>query len=234
MANFSSILGAVGAAAGGPVGAIGAGLISGIPSLLAAGKQKRAYKNLKLQDTTPEPFKEALALSRQNATSQLPGLGAGQNRLAATQAGATSGLLRGSGSTAALLGGLTAGVAQRQAGEQQLGIQGEQFRQRGQDQLRRDLATQADYNTNDLNNYNKERAALKQSSNENLSRGIGAITGGLASGINIGQQNKYTDAINKTSQLGGGGVGGGLMSFPPLPGKRRSPYSGLGVQYPSY
>lgn len=187
--------------AGGPLSlATGAlGLVNSIPSFFAAAKQKRMARNLKLQDTTPEAFKEALAMSRQSATSQMPGMGMLQNRLAQAQATGANALLRGGASSAALLGGLAAGEAQRQAAEQQLGVQGEQYRQGMQGQLRRDLATQADYKMNDLNNYRRDKAALIQSSNENLSRGLGALTGGIATGINLARTQQPDPAVDDTT-----------------------------------
>jgi hypothetical protein len=163
------------------------GLATAAPKLIASIKQGFQASNLKRQDTTPAAFKEKLALDRQAAaTGRLPGLGMQQERLGMVQSGALQSARLGAASGSDFLAAAQAADARRQMGEQQLGTQGLQYMEGSRRQLGADLTQQAAYQQQDLDTYNRTKAALTQSSAENASNAISGLASYGAAGINRG------------------------------------------------
>ncbi|QKG54384.1 hypothetical protein [Hymenobacter sp. BRD67] len=161
------------------------GAVAAAPKLYAAYKQNRAAANLKLQDTTPAAFREKAALDRQAAASGvMPGQNAAQTRLAGVQAGALQAARLGAASSGDLLAAAGAADARRQAGEQQLSTQAAQYGIQAQHVVGADLTQQAAYQKNDLDTYNRTKAALTQGSAENLNNAVEGAASYAAYGMN--------------------------------------------------
>ena len=161
------------------------GAFTAVPKVAAAIKQDEAARKLKLQDTTPAAFREKAALDRQAAASGvMPGQVGAQTRLAGIQAGALNAARMGAGSSSDFLAAAGAADARRQAGEQQLGTQAAQYGIRAQQQVGADLTQQAAYQKNDLDTYNKTKAALVQGSAENLNNAVEGAASYAAYGLN--------------------------------------------------
>lgn len=164
------------------------GAAQALPKLWQAFTQNSAIDNVKLQDSRPESFKEKLAMSRQAAnTARLPGQSYQENRLAQGQAGAVQNARLGAASSSDFLASAGAADARRQQGEQQLGIQGLQYQDQSKQRLGQALDQDAAYRTADLNNYNREKAALTQGAAENLNNAVGGAAGYAALAYNMGQ-----------------------------------------------
>lgn len=169
---------------------IGLGAVTTGLKLKAAYDQNQAARKLRLQNTTTPAEREQLAMSRQGAsTTRQPGLGYQENRLGQIQAGAMQGARLGAGSSGDFLAVAGAADARRQQGELQLGIQGLQYRDKMQGQLRQDLSAQTRRTDRDLAAYNQEKAALTQASAENLNNAVENGASYAAMGYN--QQQGY-------------------------------------------
>lgn len=153
---------------------------------------------VKKRDTTPEAFKESLALTRQAANSnRLPGQGAAENRLALQTAAVNAGALRAGGSSSDVLAALAGADARAQQSLAALTDRSEAYRQQQQGALRQGLAQQAAYQSADEQAYQRERGALKEA----------------------GQRNMY-GAVDGLSQLGVYALGKYGGGDPELPGTR--------------
>jgi hypothetical protein len=238
------------------------GLATAAPKLIASIKQGIQASKVKRQDTTPEAFKEKMALDRQAAaTGRLPGLGVQQGRLGMVQSGALQSARLGAASGSDFLAAAQAADARRQMSEQQLGLQGLQYMEGSRRQLGVDLNQQAGYQQRDLDTYNRTKAALTQSSAENAANAINGLASYGAAGINRGD-NLATAAASRaigTPSLGAGLIAplginstaaagdidlSALPDIPPVPGinnlqkpRRYRPglsnsYQGLGISRP--
>lgn len=178
---------------------LGAGALQAIPSIAAGIGQGKALRRLKLQDTTPAAFKEGLALQRQAAaTNTLPGQGMLQNRLAGTQAATVAAAQRAGSGASGVLATIAAANAQRMQGEQQLGAQGEAFRQAGQQRLIAMQGQQAAYQRADQQQLDAAKGALKEAAWRNITNGVGSFAGGLAAGANSMQNNAAAPGMAAT------------------------------------
>lgn len=131
--------------------------------------QLNKAKKVKVQDTTTPFERENMAMLRQDATSQFaPGYGLQRDQLAQGQAGVLSGALRAGGSGSDILSALSRSDAQRQQGMAALNVQNQQFQQQGRRALSAGLMQQAQRRLGDVNNANRERAALTQAGNQNI------------------------------------------------------------------
>jgi len=156
-----------------------------LPLLLAAAAAPSIYKGLaglfqlnqdvKKRDSTPDAFKESLALARQAAnTNRLPGEGQQVDRIAQGTAAVQAGALRAGGSSSDVLASLAAADAQQSRSLSELGVRSEAYHQQQQGQLRQGLAQQAQYQQNDQQNFEREKAALQEGGKRNV---FGAIDG---------------------------------------------------------
>lgn len=182
---------------------LGLGLASAVPSVIAGFQQRKAARNLRLQDTTTAGEREQLEMSRQAAaTGRMPGMGQMQNRLGMVQAGAVQNARLGAASSADFLASAGAADARRMQGEQQLATQGLQFQQQGQQQLRRDLTMQSQRQQKDLDTYNNTKAALTQGSATNLNNA-------LQTGVSYAAQAYNMDKNGASA----GGAGGSMGNY---------------------
>ena len=187
---------------GGALVTAGLGLASSIPKFYASYQQNKQANALKLADPTTPEEREQLAMSRQAAaTSRMPGQGQMENRLGMVQAGAVQNARMGAASSADFLASAGAADARQQQGEQQLGVQGQQFQAQGRLQLRSDLKMASQRRQHDLDTYNANKAALLQGSATNLDNGIGQIASYGAQALNMYENTQGTPA-------GAGGAGG--------------------------
>lgn len=204
-----------------PFGGLGVlGLATAAPKVIASVTQGNRAKNLKLQDSTPAAFTEKLQMSRQAAgTARLPGMSAQQTRLGAVQAGALQSARLGAGSGSDFLAAAGAADQRRQMGEMQLGNQGIAYMDKSRQQLGADLQQQAAYQQRDLDNFNREKAALTQSSAENANNAIAGAASYVAAGINR-QDNLDESSANRAAGLSPAGslLGAGGLTTPGLDG----------------
>jgi hypothetical protein len=167
--------------------------------LASAFGQKQKANNVKLQNTTTNGEREALAMSRQATnTSRLPGMGGAMNRLGMVQAGALQNARLGAASSSDFLASAGAADARRQQGEQQLAERGLAYQDASKQQLRRDLATQSAREQHDLDAYNAQKGALTQASNQNLASGLNTAASYGALAYNMGAN---MDAAGNTGQV---------------------------------
>ncbi len=215
-----------------PFGGAGAfaalGAAQAIPKVVASVSQGRAARRLKLQDSTPAAFSEKLAMDRQAAgAARLPGQSGQLTRLGQVQAGALQSARLGAASGSDFLAAAGAADERRQQGEIQLGVQGQQLMDRNRQVLGASLQQQANYQQRDLDNYNREKAALTQSSAENANNAIAGAASYAAAGINR-SDNLGEAAANRAAGLTppavplGAGLGTGLSKLP-APTARLSP-----------
>lgn len=206
----------------------GIGLASAVPKIIAGFSQRAQARRLKLADTTTAGEREQLAMSRQMAGSAvMPGMGAMQGRLGMVQAGAVQNARLGAASGADFLAAAGAADARRQQGEMHLGIQGQQFQQQSQMQLRRDLGVQSQRQQRDLDTYNNTKAALIEGSARNLDAGVQTLGSYAAAGLNMG-------AGSGAGAAAGGGPGmrglGQYGNVGYMPGEEYGPSNlGLGM-----
>lgn len=126
-------------------------------------------KKIRAKDTTPDAFKEALALTRQQAASQqVPGAGAEYNRLLQGQAAAVQQARLGAGSSADFLAASAGADGRRQQGMEKLGAMGMQYRDRATQQLGQRLAQLADFQRADQDRADQARAALRGAGQANI------------------------------------------------------------------
>jgi len=224
---------------GGLAAATALGLASSLPKLKAAYDQSRAADKLKLQDTRPAAFLEKMGLARQAAASgRLPGQAAQQARLGMVQAGALQNARLGAASSGDFLASASAADARRQQGEQQLGVQGQQYNDQAQQRLGSVLDQDANYRTKDRDTFNRTKAALTQSSAENLDNGVGTIAAYGAQGLNMGlglgagmQQAKDAEIGEETLEPRVPALTGGV---PPLPEPSYQPGQVMGLRRGRY
>ncbi|GAA4391894.1 hypothetical protein [Hymenobacter koreensis] len=157
------------------------GAVQAIPKVAAAITQKRQANRLQLQDSTPAAFREQMGNLRQAANSaQMPGMAAAENRLNQNLASGLAQASRAGTSSSQVLGTLAALDQNRQQGQQQLATQGLQYQDTARQRLNQGLTTQANYQMRDLDQFNKSKAALIQSSNQNLMNGIDGLASAAA------------------------------------------------------
>lgn len=162
------------------------GAAQALPKFFAAIGQKRKANKVQLQDTTPGAFREQLAGLRLEAnTARMPGMGAAENKLAQNFAAGAAATTRAGGSSADALAGISALSLQRQQGQAALTTQGLQYQDLAKQRLNAGLSQQAAYQQRDQDNYNREKAALLQSSNQNLQNGIDGVANFAALGLNL-------------------------------------------------
>lgn len=216
------------------------GAVSAIPKIFASVKQGKQARDLKITDSTPAAFTEKLQMSRQAAgTARLPGMAAQQMRLGQIQAGALQSARLGAVSGSDFLAAAGAADARRQSGELQLGAQGQAYNDKSRQQLGLDLSQQAAYQKNDLDQFNRTKAALTQSSAENANNAISSAASYAAAGINR-SDNLNEAAANRSAGLTPGYnplMQGGYQAplntapldgngySPSLPGLRRKRYA---------
>jgi len=189
---------------------LGLGALSAIPSVISGISQRSQANNLKLQNTETAAEREALAMSRQAAsTARLPNQGYQEGRLAQVQAGAVQNARLGAASSSDFLASAGAASARRQAGEQQLGIQGQAYNDKAKGQLRQDLATQSRRQQHDLDTYNQTKAALLQGSATNLNNAVQTGVAYGAQAYNMGAGKGTTPTPENST----GGVGGGYNPY---------------------
>lgn len=128
-------------------------------------------------DTTTPAELEQLAMARQAGASQLPGLGQYQARLAQTQNAAIQNAALGSGGASDFLAANSAADRVRQNGEQQLGVQGQQYHDQATRQLGATLSAYAQHQRADTERAAQANAQLKSAALQNLS---GAISDGAS------------------------------------------------------
>ena len=156
-----------------------------LPLLLAAAAAPSLMKGItglfqlnqdvQRRDTTPEAFKESLALARQQAvTSRLPNEGQEVNRIAQGTAAVSAAALRAGGSSSDVLSSLAAADSRQQQALAGLAARGEAYHQQQQGVLRQQLGQQAAFQRADQQNYERERGALKEGGLRNL---FGAVDG---------------------------------------------------------
>jgi hypothetical protein len=202
------------------------GGVQAIPQVLAAIKQKKLANRLKVQDTQPAAFKEQLAGLRLGAnTARLPGMGAAEDKLAQNFAAGAGAAVRGGGSSADVLAGINALSLNRQAGQSQLTTQGVQSQDAAKQHLNSGLSQQAAYQSKDLADFSRNKAALIQSSNQNLQNALGTIAGAGALA--------HQQATGGTSAPAAGSYGPGIpgldtFNFPQVPGNSTPAY-GVGL-----
>jgi hypothetical protein len=173
----------------------GLGLVTAIPKVIASVTQGAAARKLKLQNTQPAAFTEKMQLDRQAAsTARLPGIDGQQTRLGQVQAGALQNARLGAASGSDFLATAGAADARRQQGEVQLGAMGLNYQDKSRQQLGVDLTQQAAYQQRDLDNYNRTKAALTQSSAENANNAISGLASYAAAGINRSDNLSELDA----------------------------------------
>lgn len=214
----------------GGAGALAAiGAAQALPKVIASISQGAKARRVRLQDTTPAAFTEKLQMDRQAAgTARLPGLGAQQTRLGAVQAGALQGARLGAASGSDFLAAAGAADARRQQGEMQLGTMGLQYMDKSRQQLGASLQQQAAYQQHDLDNFNREKAALTQAEAENANAAIGTAASYAAAGINR-QDNLAEAAANRAAgspsygSFLNSGLGANLTPSLTPPTARRAP-----------
>lgn len=182
------------------------GAAQAIPKFLAAAKQKKQANRLTLQDTTPGASKEQLAGLRLGAnTARLPGMGAAENKLAQNFAAGAGAATRAGGSSADVLASINALSLNRQAGQNQLTTQGLNYQDVAKQRLNVGLGQQAGYQRADQEKFERSKAALIQSSNQNLMNGIDGIAGFAAMGVNGMMGGTPAPALNGLDALNYGG-----------------------------
>lgn len=192
------------------------GIATALPKVVASIKQSKQAQKLKLQDSTPAAFTEKLQLSRQAAgTARLPGMSGQQNRLGQVQAGALQNARLGAASGSDFLAAAGAADARRQAGEMQLGTQGLAYNDKSRQQLGADLTQQAAYQQRDLDNFNRTKAALTQSSAENANSAISGLASYGAAGLNR-SDNLNESAANRAVGLVPGATSLGVGNMAPI------------------
>lgn len=157
------------------------------PFLLAAAAIPALYKgiagvaqgikadNLSLRDTTPQAFRESLGLQRQLATADLPGEGQALDRLDAGANNVLAAGARAGTSASSILGLLGKTDEIRRRGLADLGARSDAFHQQQQRGLQGMLQQQAAYQAADRQELDRNKAALKESSERNI---YGALDAG--------------------------------------------------------
>jgi hypothetical protein len=186
-----------------------------LPLLLAAAAVPSIYKgiqgiaqgiqadHLKVRDTTPQAFRESLGLSRQAATAGLPGEGQQLNRLNAGTNNVLAAGARAGTSSSSILGLLGNADQTRARGLNELGARSDAYHQQQQRGLQGMLQQQAAYQTADRQEYDRNKAALKEASERNI---FGALEGGsqvAAYGLNGGAAGAQPTAAGGSNILGG-------------------------------
>lgn len=128
-------------------------------------------------DTTTPAEREQLALARQSAAAQLPGLGQYQARLAQAQNATVQNAALGSGGASDFLAANAAADRVRQNGEQQLVAQGQQYHDQATRQLGATLAAYGRHQQADTDRATQANAQLKGAALQNLS---GALSDGAS------------------------------------------------------
>lgn len=180
----------------------GIGLVSALPSIVSGFQQRKAARNLKLQNTETPEEREQLGMSRQAATTaRLPGIGQMQGRLGMVQAGAVQNARMGAASSSDFLASAGAADARRMQGEQDLGMRGLAYQDQSKMQLRRDLTTASNRRQKDLDTFNNTKAALTQSSATNLNNGVQTAAAFGAEARNTAMGLQGADAAGNMGQL---------------------------------
>ena len=163
-------------------------------------------KKVEQRDTTPEAFKESLALTRQQAASnRMPGQAEAENRILQGTAAVNAGALRAGGSSSDVLASLAASDAQQKQALSGLTTQATAYQQHQQSALHQMLLKQASYQKADQQAADLERGALKEASERNIFSGVDGLS----------QVAVY--ALNRGSGNGSSG------STPPIPNSSAAP-----------
>jgi hypothetical protein len=150
-----------------------------LPLLLAAAALPALYKGIKgfsqgreaellqQRDTTPPAFREALGLGRQAQTAQLPGLGTQLNRIEAGTNDTLQAATRAGTSGSSVLGLLGVADQNRQRALADIGARTDANQQVQNSHLQGLLREQAGYQLRDRQEFDRNRAALKQAADAN-------------------------------------------------------------------
>lgn len=210
------------------------GAAQAIPKVAAAISQKRKANRLQLQSTVPKAFTEQLAGLRLGAnTARLPGMGAAENRLAQNFAGGAQASLRSGASGADALAGISALSLQRQQGQSQLGIQGQQYQDAAKNRLNGGLSQLAAYQMKDQDDYSRNKANFVNGSNQNLNNAVNGMASFAALGLDgLGGGDGGVAGLGGTDALAGGALPA-LQGLPNLGLPGRLPaYTGNGSSNP--
>jgi len=201
------------------------GAASALPKLILGAKQLSDASRVKFTDTTTPEQREMLAIARQRAAfGRLPGANLAQMRLAQTQNATLQNAALGAGSGSDFLATAVASDRNRQAGELQLAVQGDQYNERAQAGLTGQLQMQAQQRQRDLLMYNQRKANLTQGGLENLGNAVDQGAAYAAYGAN-----KNADALaNDTSGYADRGpavdaLAPRTIGLAPLPGAAPTP-----------
>lgn len=158
-------------------------------------------------DTTTPAEREQLALARQSAAAQLPGLGQYQARLAQTQNAAVQNAALGAGGASDFLAANAAADRVRQNGEQQLAVQGQQYHGQATRQLGATLSAYAQHQRADTERAAQENAQLKGAALQNLS-------GALSDGASVAAYGAAKAAATPKNSFDASQVNGTLFAGP--------------------
>lgn len=171
-------------------------LLAALPALFKAGEGlSQLGTKVKRADTVTPAEREQLASLRNRANSALPGLGVYRNQLASGQAATLANAGRVSASGADLLAAGAAADAQRQRGELQLGLQGDQYRDKSTQQLNEGLQRLAAHEKADTDAANQTKAAVKSAGLNNLYGGISDLASVGVAGTTAGGPSGLGNAI---------------------------------------
>lgn len=192
-----------------PIPLIAGALLAGLPALQQIGSgigQASKARKLRLEDTRPESFKEELAMRRLDANNQrMPGQAAAEERIAQGEANAYSNMVQSGTSSANVLAGLNSLNRNTGAARNNLSTQAAQFQQGSRERLVGTLRQDANYRQQDLQTFNRSKAALKEASNRN-------IYGGLSTAATVGMYGLTGgfNSLGSSSSSGAAYANGGL------------------------
>ncbi|MGV3538378.1 MAG: hypothetical protein ACO1OQ_01115 [Rufibacter sp.] len=200
-------------------------LMSSAPALFQSftgGKQLFDANKVKLQDTRSEAHKEELALRRQQAGSALmPGQKAAESQVQQNMANSAAALTQSGTGASGVLAGLSRLNQNTNQATNQLATQGAAFQNQAKDKLVGALRQDSAWRAQDLANYNREKAALKQAGITNLFGGLSTLgtVGNYAAAGLFDKDKKANDwqgliGANTINQYGTGGTYDPNQAYP--------------------
>ncbi len=186
--------------------------LAAIPAIAKAGLGLyQLGQHVNRVDTTTPAEREQEAMARQGQASTLPGMAGLQARLAQTQNTTVQNAQLGAGSGADFLAANSAADRVRQNGEQQLGMQSEQFHQGANQRLSSVLSGLAAHAQADTNRANQANAAFKGSGLTNLFGGLSDGASVAAYGAGLGSTPAHPElAVDKLDTLAPRALSGGV------------------------
>lgn len=129
--------------------------------------QEREADSLRLRDTTPEAFKEQMALAKQGQAAALPGAAQQEERVDGTQESTLAAGTRAGTSASSILGLLSESDRNRQRALADLDSRQDAFHQQQNGYVSRLLSQQAQYQLADQQTLDRNKAALREAGNRN-------------------------------------------------------------------